>query len=93
MTKENEFKLLKIIAQSHLGDSRFEKKWGIKISSERKVSDEEVEIIEAELEQMNKTYEQEFINCISKKLEEENISEEFYFDLVYGGCSIPVHKE
>ena len=30
MTKENEFKLLKLIAQSHLGDSRFEKNGELK---------------------------------------------------------------
>lgn len=85
MTKENEKKLLETLALSHLGDSKFAKKYGLNIT----VQDYE-EVNEQNLDELNRSYQEQFILQIDKLLDEQEMTDEFFKDLVYRGCSLPL---
>ena len=82
MTNKNEKKLLAKLARAHFGDSAFEKKYGLTI-----VTDTDYE---NNLEKINEQYQKQFCEQVSKKLDEEDLPESFFYDLLFNGVSIPL---
>ena len=66
----------------HIGDSYFEKKYGFKIN----VGD----VTEENLSEKNREYQTQFLAELEKKLDEENLPDSFFYDLLFFAPSIPV---
>ncbi|MBQ9206123.1 MAG: hypothetical protein IJ158_05360 [Treponema sp.] len=81
MTNTNKEKIMSLIAQAHIGDSCFEKKYGFKIN----VGD----VTEENLDEKNREYQAQFLAELEKKLDEENLPDSFFYDLLFSTPSIP----
>lgn len=81
MTNRNKEKILSLISQSHIGDTMFEKKYGFKIDVG--------EVTEENLDEKNRLYQEQFYRQLEKKLEEDNLPEQFFYDLLFNAPSIP----
>ena len=81
MTNTNKEKLLSLLSQSHIGDSCFEKKYGFTIDIG--------EVTENNLEEKNNEYQTQFYKQLVKKLDEEELSDSFFYDLLFNSPSVP----
>lgn len=82
MTNTNKEKIMSLIAWAHIGDSCFEKKYGFKIN----VGD----VTEENLSEKNREYQTQFLAELEKKLDEENLPDSFFYDLLFHTPSILV---
>lgn len=81
MTNNNKEKILSLLAQAHIADSCFEKKYGFKVNVG--------EVTEENLEEKNKEYQEQFQSQLEEKLKEDQ-SLAFFYDLLFNAPSIPV---
>ena len=81
MTNNNQEKILSLLAQAHIADSCFEKKYGFKINIG--------EVTEENLEEKNKEYQEQLKNQLEEKMNEDQ-SLAFFYDLLFNAPSIPV---
>lgn len=89
MTKENEIKLIRAIAITQVGNSKFEKKYGIDCINATdllKTYEKDIDPPEEILEKANELYIDEFSNQVINLLE-KNQPEEFFKDLIFNSIN------
>lgn len=86
MTKENENKLINVIALKQIGNAKFGKKWGIRCNAGNELlkpyAEKETEPPKEVLQEAEKRFVTDFTNQIVELLKKD-MPEEFFKDLIF----------
>lgn len=87
MTYTNEKKLLCLLAQAHVGDTAFEKKYGLEIYCI--IAKDGHEPTAEELSEFNERYAEQFADQVAQKLATGEVTTDFLYDLLFNAPSVP----